>query len=333
MDLKRIFLAFIIAFVATCGALFLLVPYLKKKKAGQEILCYVKEHESKRGTPTMGGTAFLACSIVVSLLFIEGRKNLALLALAVYFAYGATGFLDDFIKLHYKRNLGLRAYQKIILQLGIALILAWFCYENALLDGNLVLPFSKGQINIGAWIIPVIVFVFLAASNGVNLTDGLDGLATSTCIVYLSTCVLFLCLLSIQAEESGRIIIFEEYGNLAIVCSCAVGALMGFLLFNCFPAKIFMGDTGSLALGALCGGVLILSKLTLLVPFLGVMFVVSCVSVILQVASFKIRKKRILLKAPYHHHLQLKGVSETRIGVIYSTITAIVALICFVCWF
>lgn len=333
MEFKRILLSFIVAFCATCVALVSLVPYLRKKKAGQEILCYVKEHESKRGTPTMGGIAFVLCSIIVSLFFIDGHKQLSLLILAVYFAYGVTGFLDDFIKIHYKRNLGLKAYQKIALQLAIALILAWFCYDNALLDGNLILPFSMEQINIGGWIIPVIVFVFLATSNGVNLTDGLDGLATSTCMVYLSACIVFLCVFAIRAEESGRTFVFEEYSNLVVICSCAVGALLGFLLFNCFPAKIFMGDTGSLALGALCGGILIISKLTLLVPFLGIMFVVSCTSVIMQVASFKIRKKRVLLKAPYHHHLQLKGLSETRIGVIYCTITAIVTFVCVVFWF
>lgn len=333
MDIKRAFVALVVSFFVTVVFLLLLIPILKRKKAGQEILSYVEEHKSKNGTPTMGGIAFLLASIIVSFLFFDGQKTLALLALAVFFAYGVTGFLDDFIKIHYKRNLGLRAYQKLILQLGIAGILAFFCYDNTLLYGTLILPFGNGEISIGMWIIPLVIFVFLATSNGVNLTDGLDGLATTTSIVYLLTCACFVALLAEKSLDSGRTMIYEEYQNLSMVCFCVVGGLIAFLVFNCFPAKIFMGDTGSLAIGALCAGVLILSRLTLLVPFLGIMFVVSCLSVIIQVFSFKIRKKRVLLKAPYHHHLQLKGLSETRISILYGTITLIVCVICFIFWF
>jgi len=333
VNIKPAFWGLITSFIVSTIFLKLYIPFLKKQKAGQQILCYVKEHSKKSGTPTMGGVSFLVVSIVISLIFFNGQKTLALLALAVYLAYGITGFLDDFIKIYFKRNLGLRAYQKIVLQLGIALILAFFCYDNSLLDGSLILPFGVGEVDIGAWIIPLVIFVFLATSNGVNLTDGLDGLATSASIVYLATAGISILFMSSVALESGRTFWAEEYQNLAILCFVVIGGLLSFLMFNCYPAKVFMGDTGSLAIGALCSGVLILSKLTLIVPFLGVMFVVSCVSVVLQVVSYKTTKKRVLLKAPYHHHLQLKGLSETRIMILYSTITVIVCIISFMCWF
>jgi len=197
----------------------------------------------------------------------------------------------------------------------------------------LILPFGIGEINIGPWIIPLVVFIFLATSNGVNLTDGLDGLAGVSSLIYIVAAGCFIGLLAYEASISGRTLICEEYQNLATVCFCLAGSLIAFLLFNAFPAKIFMGDTGSLALGAFCAGSLILTRLTLLVPFMGIMFVVSCLSVVIQVINFKLTKKRIILKAPYHHHLQLKGLSETRISMLYGTITGIVCLICFILWF
>lgn len=333
VDIKRAFWGIITSFFITTVFLLVYIPFLKKKRAGQEILCYVKEHKSKSGTPTMGGIAFVLSTVLVSFLFFQGQKRLAFLALAVFLAYGVTGFLDDFLKIKNKRNLGLRAYQKVILQLGIAFILAFFCYDNALLSGSLILPFGYGEVDIGWWIVPLVIFIFLAMSNGVNLTDGLDGLATISSLLYFLASSAFIGILAKEAHESGRIMIFEEYQNLSIVCFCLVGSLFSFLIFNSFPAKIFMGDTGSLAIGALCAVVLILSKLTLLVPFLGVTFLLSCVSVIVQVVGYKSTKKRLLLKAPYHHHLQLCGLSETRISVLYGTITAIVCLICFIFWF
>ncbi len=211
--MKDCFWALITSFFVGVGFLLVLVPYLKKHGAGQQILSYVVEHNNKKGTPTMGGIAFVSSSIIVALCFFKGNKTLASLSVATYFAYAVTGFLDDFIKLRYERNMGLKAYQKIILQLGIALILAWFCYDNMLLDGVLILPFSQREVDIGLWIIPLIVFVFLSLTNGVNLTDGLDGLATGTTIVFLAGTAAFLWLLSLSVLSGGQTLLYEEYKN------------------------------------------------------------------------------------------------------------------------
>ncbi len=330
MNYGKLVAALVVSFFASVIFLLFLIPYLKRKKAGQQILCYVGEHSKKSGTPTMGGIAFVTVSIIVALFCCEGDKTLAQLTLATYFAYGVAGFMDDYLKIANKRNLGLKAYQKIVLQTGIAVILAVFCYKNMLIDGYIILPFTNKETNIGIWIIPLVVFAFLAMSNGVNLTDGLDGLAGSTSLVYLCGAAAFLIYAATEAFSAGRTVIGAEYFNLVIVCASVIGALCAFLIFNAFPAKIFMGDTGSLALGAVCACVLLLSKFTLLIPFLGVMFAVSCVSVIVQVVYFKLTKKRVFLKAPFHHHLQLKGLGESNICAIYSTITGIVSFVCFV---
>jgi phospho-N-acetylmuramoyl-pentapeptide-transferase len=330
--MRDCFWALITSFFVGVGFLLVLLPYLKKHSAGQQILSYVVEHSNKKGTPTMGGIAFVASSIIVALCFFRGNKTLACLSVATYFAYAMTGFLDDFIKLRYERNMGLKAYQKIILQLGIALILAWFCYDNMLLDGVLILPFSQREIDIGLWIVPLIVFVFLSLSNGVNLTDGLDGLATGTTIVFLIGTAAFLWLLAQSVLSGGQTLLYEEYKNLNVLCFCVIGSLAAFLIFNIYPAKIFMGDTGSLALGAVAACLLILSRLTLLIPIIGIVFVVTCLSVVIQVLYFKSTKKRVFLKAPLHHHFQLKGNSEPRIGILYSCVTALACIVCLVFW-
>lgn len=312
----------IVAFALSLLLNFLLLPILKRSKARQQILHYVAEHNEKNGTPTMGGIAFILSILLVGCIFCDLNNRGTLVMLCVFLGYGIVGFLDDFIKIRFKRNMGLKAYQKLVVQLVIAILVAIFVYKDISIGSILRIPFCQKQADIGIWIVPLVVFVYLACTNGVNLTDGIDGLATTTTI-----CFLFGVILLLNREQTYLLSVGDTYAyvqNQQVVklCHISIGALVAFLLFNCNNAKVFMGDTGSLALGALVACSAIFTRLTLFIPIVGLMFVVSCLSVILQVVYFKLTKgKRIFLMAPYHHHLQQKGFSETRICVVYATAT------------
>lgn len=285
--------------------------FCKKIKASQSILHYVDKHASKEGTPTMGGLIFLLTLVFSSCFLLEYSTFLAWFLLAITFAYALLGFLDDFIKVHYHHNEGLKPYQKIIGQVGIAVIIAVYVY----LSGRTSLSFFSLKFDIGWGIIPLVILVMVATANSVNLTDGLDGLAGGVSFVYI---LIFGVILSLTA--------MPEYQNMSIMCFGMCGGILGFLTKNCFPAKIFMGDTGSLALGGFIGAVAVLSGLELLIPIMGVMFVLSALTDIIQVLHYKRTKKRIFLMAPLHHHFEQKGVHENRIVVVYIVITAAVSL-------
>lgn len=319
--------ALVVSFLMTLLISPFVISFMKKEKIKQTILHYVENHSSKSGTPTMGGIIFLLSISIVAYIFFSGASTLAGVSLLVFLGYGLTGFLDDFIKFRFKRNLGLRAYQKIIFQLAIAITIGFFVYNNEHLGGELFVPFANITINIGWWIIPLTVLVFLASTNAVNLTDGLDGLASSTTMCYTMSiiAIMFACMAGRMDAVSS--IYLMEYKNLIILGFVVIGAMLCFLIFNCFPAKIFMGDTGSLALGAFVASIAIFSKLTLFLPILGFMFVLSALSVIIQVAYFKLTKKRVFLMAPLHHHFEKKGVHEVRITVVYSIITIIIGAV------
>ena len=318
----KVILIFLVSFLLCILFAVALMPLLRRLK--QPILHYVKEHSAKAGTPTMGGVIFL---ISIALSFIsctEGYNKSAVLALCITIGYAVIGFLDDFLKLRYKENMGLRPWQKALFQLGIAVISAFFVYYG---DTELILPFSGKSVNLGWWIIPLTVVVFLAVTNGVNLTDGLDGLCSWVVFVYSVLFCVILLFRGAYFDEAGRIAISGDYLNMAYLCAAVAGSLFAFLLFNVNPAKIFMGDTGSLLLGGFAASVGCFSEFSLFIPFFGIVFVISCVSVILQVAHFKrTGGKRIFLMAPYHHHLQMKGLSETRISQIYVALTVFVSL-------
>ncbi len=225
--------------------------------------------------------------------------------------------------------------------LAIACISAIFCdwsnrptavviavYADVAIWHKIRIPFTDKQIKMGFWIVPFIVFIYLACTNGVNLTDGIDGLATGTTICFLAGMIALLNRELILLESVGDTYAYTQTKDIITLCYIACGALSAFLLFNCNDAKVFMGDTGSLALGALVACSAIFTRMSLFIPILGLMFVVSCVSVILQVVYFKITKgKRIFLMAPFHHHLQKKKWSETRICVLYCTVTICITLI------
>ena len=317
-------LCYLLALVLSVGVGWIIVPRLRKRTAGQPILGYVKEHNSKAGTPTMGGWIFILPITVVYLIMNGLESSVGTMTIAVMLGYGLVGFLDDFIKIRSGRNLGLHAYQKLIFQLGIALIVSFFARG---LNDSIVLPFVGTEVHLKWLAVPFYIFLFLAITNGVNLTDGLDGLATSTSIVCLCFFAVLMAMHVYRGYLSGEVLNADnEYALIQLVL-CAVGALSGFLLFNCFPAKIFMGDTGSLALGGLIASVCVFTEYSLFVPFFGIMFVVSVVSVILQVFSFKVFKRRIFRMAPFHHHLQEKGIAENRVVQIYVAVSVAVSLL------
>ncbi len=300
------------------------ISFIRREKVKQVILNYVEAHSAKAGTPTMGGIIFLISISLVGYICVGEESSLAKMAILIFLAYGLVGFLDDFIKFKFKRNLGLRAYQKIIFQLAIAIAIGFYVYKSEYLGGVLVVPFSNLTIDIGWWIIPLVAIIFLATTNAVNLTDGLDGLASSTTMTCMISFVGLMLVLfgTIFAGHSEVQIL--EYKNILILASVTIGAMLSFLVFNCFPAKIFMGDTGSLALGSLVASVMVFTRTSLYLPILGIMFVLSAVSVILQVSYYKLTKKRIFLMAPLHHHFEKKGVHEVRITTCYAIFTLIV---------
>ncbi|MCH5146938.1 MAG: phospho-N-acetylmuramoyl-pentapeptide-transferase [Clostridiales bacterium] len=312
--MKIIFIGILDAFGASFLLLLLLLPLLKRLKAGQYILGYVKEHKSKSGTPTMGGLAFVVAIIIVGFCLCGFNSGQANLTLAVTAGFTIVGFLDDFLKIYRKENEGLKPYQKIFFQLAIAIVAAVYCYVNDLT--YISVPFAGSlSVNIKWGIIPLVAFIFIATVNCVNLTDGLDGLAGSTSMAYL---VIFGIMLTLQGT------------NLSLLCFAAVGAIAAFLVFNTNRAAIFMGDTGSLALGGFISCVSVFSGNSLYIPILGIMFVISGISVIVQVIYYKRTRKRVFLMAPLHHHFQMKGYSESKISYAYFTLTALVGIFCLI---
>ncbi len=312
--MKTIFIGAISAFAASILLLLIIMPLLKRLKAGQYILGYVKEHKNKGGTPTMGGLAFICAIIIVGLCLLGVNNGQANLTFAITAGFTVVGFLDDFLKIYRKENEGLKPYQKILFQIAIAAVAAVYCYKNGLTKLNV--PFGGGfSVDISWGIIPLVIFVFLATVNCVNLTDGLDGLAGGTSSAYLLVIGIMLCLQNV---------------SFAPLCFVGAGALAAFLVFNTNKAAIFMGDTGSLALGGFIACVSVFSGNSLYIPLVGIMFVISGISVIVQVIYYKRTRKRVFLMAPLHHHFQMKGYTECKISYVYFTLTAVVGIFCLI---
>jgi len=317
---------FLIGFALSAVIAPFVIKLCARLKFGQNIYHYVESHKSKQGTPTMGGIIFILAGAAASLFFIDYNVTGALVVLAVFAGYGILGFLDDFIKIKFKQNLGLRAYQKIIGQVAIALIVALYVYLSPNISKDIILPFSDIKINLGWFLIPFIMLVFLAATNSVNLTDGLDGLAGGTTMVYLlgfaGITYIYTSGMTAGLEDTA----IAANINIILICLAVAGALLGFLIFNSYPAKIFMGDTGSLALGAIVAASAAMNGLSLYIIIMGFMFVLSSVSVIIQVLYYKKTKKRVFLMAPLHHHFEKCGVHESKITVIYIVITVVLCI-------
>lgn len=323
--MSKFLLSVLISFAIAVIVSPLVIKITRRLKFGQNILHYVESHADKQGTPTMGGIIFIFSTIVTSFMFYDADFRLALIALAIFFGYGLLGFLDDFLKIHLKRNLGLKAYQKVIGQVGLAVIVSVYLYLNPEISG-VNIPFTQYIVQFGLWIIPYAIFVMLAASNSVNLTDGLDGLAGGVSVVSFGCLAILLSIFCGYTSVSGAWA--GQIQGLIVVCGSIVGGLLAFLCFNSYRAKIFMGDTGSLSLGGLLAVVSLLGGQTLYIPIFGLMFVLSTVSVIIQVLHFKRTHKRVFLMAPLHHHFEKKGCNESKIVAIYIIVTILLSSVC-----
>ena len=319
--------AFIYVFLCSFAVGVIIAPpviyLIKKLKARQTILTYVSQHKDKEGIPTMGGIIFLVPAVIFYFVFARGQNRLSFVALAVTLAYGLIGGLDDAIKVIFKRNLGLKAYQKIISQLVIAVLATVFAYKNGYVGSQIYIPVIKQYVETGWFYIPFTIIAYIATTNCVNLTDGLDGLAGSTVVLYLSVVFIIIAGIYLESVDAGKTLYDQETYNLLVFITALAGGIAAFLVFNSHKAKIFMGDTGSLALGGAVASVAVFIKNPLIIATIGIIFVMSGISVIIQVISFKLRKKRVFLMAPLHHHLEMKGLNESKIVSLYSVITVV----------
>lgn len=289
-----------------------LIPILRKAKAGQSIREDGPEsHKAKSGTPTMGGFIIIVAILITCL--TAGRVNSDMIILVMsLLIFSAIGFVDDFIKVVLKRNLGLRAWQKFVLQVVTAAGIAIYQVKISSYGTSLFVPFWDNYLDLGIFYVPFVVFVVVAMVNSVNLTDGLDGLAAGVSMLVS----LFFGILAVNLG----------FGSVSVFTGAIVGACLGFLRYNFKPAKVFMGDTGSLGLGGAIAAAAILTNMTLLLPIVGAIFVAETLSVILQVVSFKSRGKRIFKMAPLHHHFELSGWSEIKIVFVFWGITFVLCL-------
>lgn len=284
-------------------------------------------HQHKQGTPTMGGLMMVGSIVLATFLWGDLSNRYVLLCLFSVLWLGLVGFLDDYIKLRVPGSRGLSAKTKFLGQVIFGLAVGAFVYLDPRLSTSLDVPFLKSvSIEMGLMYILFVMFVIVGTSNAVNLTDGLDGLATG-CVLMVAFSYGIMAYLSGHIRFSSYLLIpyIEGVGELSVFCFAMVGACLGFLWFNCFPAVVFMGDVGSLALGGGLGLVAILIKKELLLVIVGGIFVIEALSVILQVGSFKLRKKRIFKMAPLHHHFQMLGWPESKVIVRFWIVAAILA--------
>ena len=288
------------------------IAFLRRREFGQQIREEgPQEHLAKAGTPTMGGLIVFV-AIAVPYLVLSPRDTASLAVFGVALGSAALGFIDDFIKVTKRRSLGVPARWKLFVQIGLALALWWVATKRVGLDPSLDVRIFDAHLYLGPVLYVLLIFLVIAgASNGVNLTDGLDGLAAGSCAIVL----LAYMAISVTSGQSG----------LALLSACLVGASVGFLWFNAFPASIFMGDTGSLGLGGAIGALAVMTQTEVLLIILGGIFVIEALSVAVQVVSFKATRRRVLLMAPVHHHFELKAWSETKIMLRFWIVAAVCA--------
>ena len=281
-------------------------------------------HLKKAGTPTMGGVFLLLGWLLAALIGVREGFSLVLPVLLVMVLCGLMGFLDDFIKISTGTSMGLLPYQKVLLQFVISLLAAAWLYRSEGVGPAIALPFSDKSWDMGFLYIPFALLVLLGTMNGVNLTDGLDGLAAGTGLVVQLCYVVLFALMPLLTGLGGWTGESADYSGMAVFAAAGAGALMGFLLFNAYPARIFMGDTGSLALGGTIAMEALVLRSPLLLLLMGIPYVLSAVSVMIQVGSYKLRHgKRVFKMAPLHHHFELLGVAEPRITALYMLLTGV----------
>ena len=310
-----VFMPVIISFLISVVFCPILIPFLRKLKFGQtEREEGPQSHLKKNGTPTMGGLVILASILLTSLIYI-GKFTEILPVLFMTLGFGLIGFLDDYIKVVKKRSLGLTPLQKMALQFIVTGVFIYYYFKIAGLDTSIKIPFVSGDgFVMPTWLFIIFVFiVVLGTVNGVNFTDGLDGLASGVTVIVAT----FFTIAALSLNPS-----------MTPITGAVVGSLLGFLLFNTYPARVFMGDTGSLALGGFVSSIALMLHMPLFIVIIGLIYLVEVLSVILQVGYFKLTHgKRIFKIAPIHHHFELCGYSETQVVAAFSIVTALLCLV------
>lgn len=301
------------AFVLALAAGPIFIPLLRKLKFGQNIRSDgPQSHLKKTGTPAMGGLIFLLVTVIVCLVFSKDKDMLLVLASTLLF--GLIGFADDYIKIVKKRSLGLRAWQKIVAQLFVALLLTLVTSGVNQVGTSILIPFTGKFLDLGIMYMPFIIFIIIGTVNSVNLTDGLDGLAGGVTVVVMA----FFSVVALVSKNEG-ILVFT---------GALIGALLGFLRFNSHPAQVFMGDTGSLALGGAVASLAVITRLPIFLLIIGAIYVAETVSVIIQVLYFKATKgKRFFKMTPLHHHFELSGWAESKVVSVFIIAAIILCLI------
>ncbi|UCZ51827.1 phospho-N-acetylmuramoyl-pentapeptide-transferase [Bacillus shivajii] len=306
----------ILSFLITVLLSPIFIPFLRRLKFGQSIRDEgPKSHQKKTGTPTMGGIMIVLAVVVSTLILASQFHNVGVeiwLLILVTLGFGLLGFLDDFIKVVKKRNLGLTSKQKFLGQVVISAII-YFVLMQSGLPTYITVPGTEFSVELGWLYFPLIIIILVGASNAVNLTDGLDGLVAGTSAIAFGAFAIIAYSLSMY--------------TVSLFSIAVVGAVLGFLVFNAHPAKVFMGDTGSLALGGAIGLIAILTKMELLLVIIGGVFVIETLSVIIQVISFKATGKRVFKMSPLHHHYELSGWSEWRVVVTFWLVGLLFAII------
>ncbi|NBJ81106.1 phospho-N-acetylmuramoyl-pentapeptide-transferase [bacterium 1XD42-94] len=314
-------LAVIIAFAVSAALCPVVIPFLHRLKFGQQVRDDGPQaHLKKQGTPTMGGLIILTGIVISSLFYIRSYPKI-IPVLFVTVGFGIIGFLDDYIKIVMKRSEGLKPGQKLLGQIVITGIFAYYLITSGEVGTSMLIPFSRAvfgkryYLELGWFFIPALFFIVLGTDNGVNFTDGLDGLCTSVTILVAT----FFTVVAI-GESSG----------ISPITGAVVGSLLGFLLFNVYPARVFMGDTGSLALGGFVASSAFMMRMPVFIAIVGLIYLVEVLSVIIQITYFKkTGGKRFFKMAPIHHHFELCGWPETKVVAIFSIITAILCLIAY----
>lgn len=290
------------------------IPFLKKLKFGQFIRDEGPEsHLKKSGTPTMGGLIILFSIVLTSLLYIKDNKEIIPI-LFVTLGFGLIGFLDDYIKVVMKRSMGLRAWQKMLAQIVITAVFAYYLQNFTNLDTTMLIPFSGGKyLDVSYLYLPIMFVAVIGTVNGANFTDGLDGLASGVTVLVAT----FFTVVAVGTSA-----------GISPITGAVAGSLLGFLVFNVYPARVFMGDTGSLALGGFVASTAYMLQMPLFILIIGIVYLIEVLSVMIQVSYFKMSGgKRIFKMAPIHHHFELCGWSETRVVAVFSIVTALMCLI------